>query len=170
MNNDKVCDSEHHNKLFEAFLPYLKDMHDVLLNPPQVKFCIETDNWKRYYAYICFFYNFQHSPIRTTVGFLEVPLGNARLQIARFICILLEDNYRTVFSDKLAELGIIDTLVDLFFKYTWNNFLHGYVEKTIANILLCNNGDVTKLQKRLFTDARIIQRMLEGWNNNISQQ
>uniref|UniRef100_A0A6M2DRT2 Putative sap family cell cycle dependent phosphatase-associated protein n=1 Tax=Xenopsylla cheopis TaxID=163159 RepID=A0A6M2DRT2_XENCH len=146
MNNDKVCDSEHHNKLFEAFLPYLKDMHDVLLNPPQ------------------------HSPIRTTVGFLEVPLGNARLQIARFICILLEDNYRTVFSDKLAELGIIDTLVDLFFKYTWNNFLHGYVEKTIANILLCNNGDVTKLQKRLFTDARIIQRMLEGWNNNISQQ
>lgn len=74
------------------------------------------------------------------------------------------------FCDKLAELGVMETLIDLFFKYSWNNFLHGYVEKSIASILLQNNSELTNLQKRLFVEGKIIQRMLEEWNNNNDQQ
>ncbi|EMP29204.1 Serine/threonine-protein phosphatase 6 regulatory subunit 2 [Chelonia mydas] len=72
--------------------------------------------------------------ILTTIGVLEEPLGNARLHGARLIAALLHTNTPSI-NYELCRLNTMDLLLDLFFKYTWNNFLHFQVELCIAAIL-----------------------------------
>ncbi|KAM9171307.1 serine/threonine-protein phosphatase 6 regulatory subunit 2 [Pangshura tecta] len=90
--------------------PRLKDFHQLLLNPPK------------------------KMSILTTIGVLEEPLGNARLHGARLIAALLHTNTPSI-NYELCRLNTMDLLLDLFFKYTWNNFLHFQVELCIAAIL-----------------------------------
>ncbi|XP_064224344.1 serine/threonine-protein phosphatase 6 regulatory subunit 2 isoform X7 [Aotus nancymaae] len=90
--------------------PRLKDFHQLLLNPPKKK------------------------AILTTIGVLEEPLGNARLHGARLMAALLHTNTPSI-NQELCRLNTMDLLLDLFFKYTWNNFLHFQVELCIAAIL-----------------------------------
>ncbi|XP_063099758.1 serine/threonine-protein phosphatase 6 regulatory subunit 2 isoform X4 [Cavia porcellus] len=90
--------------------PRLKDFHQLLLNPPKKK------------------------AILTTIGVLEEPLGNARLHGARLMAALLYTNTPSI-NQELCRLNTMDLLLDLFFKYTWNNFLHFQVELCIAAIL-----------------------------------
>lgn len=109
----------------------------------------------------------------TSLGVLEVPLGNCRLHVARLMASLLQTtntSYYTCFDDtiynntvtlELCRLQTINLLLvstlthtmswfvyifylltclccvlqDLFFKYTWNNFLHFQVELCVAAIL-----------------------------------
>ncbi|XP_031208622.1 serine/threonine-protein phosphatase 6 regulatory subunit 2 isoform X4 [Mastomys coucha] len=117
--------------------PWLKNFHQLLLNPPKKK------------------------AILTTIGVLEEPLGNARLHGARLMAALLHTNTpsinqelcrlntmdlllakkgnnsvrRVIDPDCHGELDCFSTMEDLFFKYTWNNFLHFQVELCIAAIL-----------------------------------
>lgn len=101
--------------------------------------------------------------MRTTVGTLDPPLGNTRLQVARLISALVATNNPAV-NQELANLGTLEVLLvrmiviisvctslkgnylifskcgctvfqDLFFKYQWNNFLHTQVEQCIAAAL-----------------------------------
>ncbi|XP_041110494.1 serine/threonine-protein phosphatase 6 regulatory subunit 2-like isoform X2 [Polyodon spathula] len=90
--------------------PHLKDFQQLLLNPPK------------------------KSAILTTIGVLEEPLGNARLHVSRLIASLLQTSTASI-NQELCRLGTMDLLLDLFFKYTWNNFLHFQVELCIAAIL-----------------------------------
>ncbi|XP_047403939.1 serine/threonine-protein phosphatase 6 regulatory subunit 2 isoform X2 [Sciurus carolinensis] len=90
--------------------PRLKDFHQLLLNPPKKK------------------------AILTTIGILEEPLGSARLHGARLVAALLHTNTPSI-NQELCRLSTMDLLLDLFFKYTWNNFLHFQVELCIAAIL-----------------------------------
>ncbi|XP_023558236.1 serine/threonine-protein phosphatase 6 regulatory subunit 2 isoform X3 [Octodon degus] len=90
--------------------PRLKDFHQLLLNPPKKK------------------------AILTTIGVLEEPLGNARLHGARLMAALLSTSTPSI-NQELCRLNTMDLLLDLFFKYTWNNFLHFQVELCIAAIL-----------------------------------
>ncbi|KAJ6651398.1 hypothetical protein lerEdw1_020971 [Lerista edwardsae] len=117
--------------------PRLTDFHHLLLNPPKA------------------------ASIRTTIGVLEEPLGNARLHGACLIAALLHTNTLSV-NQELCRLNTMDLLLknpcgekregegtcqersitpsflsfqDLFFKYTWNNFLHFQVELCIAAIM-----------------------------------
>ncbi|XP_067325532.1 serine/threonine-protein phosphatase 6 regulatory subunit 2 isoform X1 [Anolis sagrei] len=90
--------------------PRLSDFHDLLLHPPKA------------------------APILTTIGVLEEPLGNARLHGARLVAALLHTNTPSI-NQELCRLNTMDLLLDLFFKYTWNNFLHFQVELCIAAIL-----------------------------------
>jgi len=50
-----------------------------------------------------------YSPMRTTFGLLDPPLGNARLQVAHLVASLLARNSHTV-NAELASLGTIQTL------------------------------------------------------------
>uniref|UniRef100_U3KA31 Protein phosphatase 6 regulatory subunit 2 n=1 Tax=Ficedula albicollis TaxID=59894 RepID=U3KA31_FICAL len=75
-----------------------------------------------------------HTAILTTLGVLEEPLGNARLHGARLVAALLHTNTPGI-NRELCRLGTMELLLDLFFKYTWNNFLHFQVELSIAAIL-----------------------------------
>ncbi|NWU70809.1 PP6R2 phosphatase, partial [Pterocles burchelli] len=98
------------SSILHGIEPRLKDFHQLLLNPPK------------------------KSAILTTIGVLEEPLGNARLHGSRLIAALLHTNTPSI-NQELCRLSTMDLLLDLFFKYTWNNFLHFQVELSIAAIL-----------------------------------
>ncbi|XP_021564087.1 serine/threonine-protein phosphatase 6 regulatory subunit 2 [Carlito syrichta] len=96
--------------ILHGITPRLKDFHQLLLSPPKKE------------------------AILTTIGVLEEPLGNARLHGARLMAALLHTNTPSI-NQELCRLNTMDLLLDLFFKYTWNNFLHFQVELCIAAIL-----------------------------------
>ncbi|XP_012504249.1 PREDICTED: serine/threonine-protein phosphatase 6 regulatory subunit 2 isoform X4 [Propithecus coquereli] len=98
------------SSVLQGIEPRLKDFHQLLLNPPKKE------------------------AILTTIGVLEEPLGNARLHGARLMAALLHTNTPSI-NQELCRLNTMDLLLDLFFKYTWNNFLHFQVELCIAAIL-----------------------------------
>uniref|UniRef100_A0A6Q2WQ94 Protein phosphatase 6, regulatory subunit 2a n=1 Tax=Esox lucius TaxID=8010 RepID=A0A6Q2WQ94_ESOLU len=61
---------------------------------------------------------------------------------------------------------------DLFFKYSWNNFLHFQVELCVASILnhSASNTEETSLHNtlvaHLFQKCRLVQRILDAWEEN----
>ncbi|XP_037551734.1 serine/threonine-protein phosphatase 6 regulatory subunit 2 [Nematolebias whitei] len=98
------------SSILNAIEPHLKDFQQLLLDPPK------------------------KSAILTTVGVLEQPLGNARLHVARLVASLLQTSVPNI-CQELCNLATMDLLLDLFFKYSWNNFLHFQVEQCVAAIL-----------------------------------
>uniref|UniRef100_A0A674EBA3 Protein phosphatase 6, regulatory subunit 2a n=1 Tax=Salmo trutta TaxID=8032 RepID=A0A674EBA3_SALTR len=135
------------SSILHAIEPHLKDFQQLLLNPPK------------------------KSAILTTVGLLEEPLGNARLHVARLVAALLQTSAPSV-CQELCKLTTMDQLLDLFFKYSWNNFLHFQVE-------LCEAGEPAKssdpveettlhntLVAHLFQKCRLVQRILDAWEEN----
>ncbi|XP_075885027.1 serine/threonine-protein phosphatase 6 regulatory subunit 2 isoform X4 [Nelusetta ayraudi] len=96
-----------------AIQPHLTHFHQLLLEPPK------------------------RSPMLTSLGVLEEPLGNTRLHVARLVASLLytSSSSHAVVAQELCRLNTMDLLLDLFFKYTWNNFLHLQVELCVAAIL-----------------------------------
>ncbi|KAM6986325.1 serine/threonine-protein phosphatase 6 regulatory subunit 2a isoform 2-T2 [Aplochiton taeniatus] len=98
------------SSILHAIEPHLKDFQQLLLDPPK------------------------KSAILTTVGLLEEPLGNARLHVARLVAALLQTSAPSI-CQELCSLTTMDLLLDLFFKYSWNNFLHFQVELCVASIL-----------------------------------
>ncbi|XP_034721250.1 serine/threonine-protein phosphatase 6 regulatory subunit 2a [Etheostoma cragini] len=98
------------SSILNAIEPHIKDFQQLLLDPPK------------------------KSAILTTVGVLEQPLGNARLHVARLVAALLQTSALGI-CQELCNLSTMDLLLDLFFKYSWNNFLHFQVELCVAAIL-----------------------------------
>ncbi|KAJ7329411.1 hypothetical protein JRQ81_015585 [Phrynocephalus forsythii] len=98
------------SSILHGIEPRLCDFHQLLLHPTKT------------------------ASILTTIGVLEEPLGNARLHGARLVAALLHANTPRI-NQELCRLNTMDVLLDLFFKYTWNNFLHFQVELCIAAIL-----------------------------------
>lgn len=157
--------------ILRAIEPHLKDFQQLLLNPPK------------------------KSAILTTVGVLEQPLGNARLHVARLVASLLQTSDQSI-CQELCRLNTMDLLLDLFFKFTWNNFLHFQVEMCVASIL--NHSTQVSLQApglqnhqekpesedpsvapdpshtlihdalvaNLFQQCRLVQRILDAWEEN----
>uniref|UniRef100_A0A8C6TPR0 Protein phosphatase 6, regulatory subunit 2a n=1 Tax=Neogobius melanostomus TaxID=47308 RepID=A0A8C6TPR0_9GOBI len=149
------------SSILNAIEPHLKDFHQILLDPPQ------------------------KSAILTTVGVLEQPLGNARLHVARLVASLLQTNCPSV-CQELSRLNTIDILLDLFFTYTWNNFLHFQVELCVSAILSqpsspeeranhqTNPGvqgvppspEPSEQAPELFQRCLLVQRILDAWEEN----
>uniref|UniRef100_A0A3Q1CJQ4 Protein phosphatase 6, regulatory subunit 2a n=2 Tax=Amphiprion ocellaris TaxID=80972 RepID=A0A3Q1CJQ4_AMPOC len=167
------------SSILNAIEPHLKDFQQLLLDPPK------------------------KSAILTTVGVLEQPLGNARLHVARLVAALLQTSAPTI-CQELCNLATIDLLLDLFFKYSWNNFLHFQVELCVAAILnhpsseerpspglqnhdgkpaASNSGGQVEgvetgrtsdpqtsihnaLVAHLFQKCRLVQRILDAWEEN----
>uniref|UniRef100_A0A8C8G3Q8 Protein phosphatase 6, regulatory subunit 2a n=1 Tax=Oncorhynchus tshawytscha TaxID=74940 RepID=A0A8C8G3Q8_ONCTS len=156
------------SSILHAIEPHLKDFQQLLLNPPK------------------------KSAILTTVGLLEEPLGNARLHVARLVAALLQTSAPSV-CQELCKLTTMDQLLDLFFKYSWNNFLHFQVELCVASILnhsVPEERPIPGLQNheeekppagpenqgeavgeagepaKLFQKCRLVQRILDAWEEN----
>ncbi|XP_006876472.1 PREDICTED: serine/threonine-protein phosphatase 6 regulatory subunit 2 [Chrysochloris asiatica] len=139
--------------VLQGLEPRLRDFHCLLLSPPK------------------------KSAILTTIGVLEEPLGNARLHGARLVAALLHTNTPSV-NQELCRLNTMDLLLDLFFKYAWNNFLHFQVELCIAAILSHaareegaepaprNETPEDTLVTHLFQKCCLVQRILEAWEAN----
>ncbi|KAA0715199.1 Serine/threonine-protein phosphatase 6 regulatory subunit 2 SAPS domain family member 2 [Triplophysa tibetana] len=170
------------NSILMGIQPHLKLFHHLLLNPP--KKCV----------------------ILTTMGVLEEPFGNARLHAVRLMAALLYTRAPRIHQE-LCRLNMINLLMDLFFKFSWNNFLHVQVEHCVSAILnqttpngnLQNCPDQThqdqpestrldpiethtdtsdgcdmfthsELIKHLIKDCRLVQRILDAWEENDKTQ
>ncbi|XP_049763166.1 serine/threonine-protein phosphatase 6 regulatory subunit 3 isoform X1 [Schistocerca cancellata] len=155
--DDTLCsDSERTSKVIlsttNTIIPRLKDFHNLLLDPP-------------------------HKPsIKTTAGVLDPPVGITRLQVAKLLAAMVGTNNVAV-NKEITELGTVEVLLDLFFKYTWNNFLHTQVEKCIAfalnSELTCTNSDDSQtyvLLSHVFIQCKLLQRILDAWEDNDTKQ
>uniref|UniRef100_A0A8C4IG04 Protein phosphatase 6, regulatory subunit 2b n=1 Tax=Dicentrarchus labrax TaxID=13489 RepID=A0A8C4IG04_DICLA len=130
-----------------AVQPHLIHFHQLLLEPPK------------------------RNPMLTTLGVLEEPLGNTRLHVARLVASLLYTSSAShaVVAQELCRLNTMDLLLDLFFKYTWNNFLHLQVELCVAAILrpfTPENSAHNLMVTHLFQHCHLVQRILEAWEEN----
>uniref|UniRef100_A0A4W6DCS5 Protein phosphatase 6 regulatory subunit 2 n=1 Tax=Lates calcarifer TaxID=8187 RepID=A0A4W6DCS5_LATCA len=152
-----------------AIEPHLRHFHQLLLEPPK------------------------RNPMLTTLGVLDEPLGNTRLHVARLVASLLYTSSAShaVVAQELCRLNTMDLLLDLFFKYTWNNFLHLQVELCVAAILRpCahemrlqpeqtltetptsepsitpENSAHNLMVTHLFQHCHLVQRILEAWEEN----
>lgn len=75
--------------------------------------------------------------MKTSIGALDPPLGNTRLQVTRLLACLLGLNNAEVLRE-IIRLEMIEVLLDLFFKYVWNNFLHAQVQQCIFAALVAH--------------------------------
>ncbi|XP_011329157.1 serine/threonine-protein phosphatase 6 regulatory subunit 3 isoform X2 [Ooceraea biroi] len=144
-NGEEVADNEQRIKISNAALPYLEHLHKLLLDPP-------------------------YKPaVKTTVGLLECPLGNTRLHVAKLINGLLWTENMKI-HESLANLGTFQILLDLFFKYTWNNFLHTQVQQCLALAINSGHRDNDIIYNNIFIKCKLIERIVEAWDKNDSKQ
>ncbi|KAJ4916901.1 SIT4 phosphatase-associated family protein [Raphanus sativus] len=99
----------------------------------------------------------------TTYGKLQPPLGKHRLKIVEFISVLL-----TVASEaaekEVIRLGVVKRVLDLFFEYPYNNFLHHHVENVILSCLESKNS---QLLDHLLSECNLVGSILEAEKNSI---
>lgn len=138
--------------LVEAVIPYLPQLHELLENPGS------------------------SSPVELTIGVLDPPFGNARLQIVRLITALLVTNIQDVYT-KLAELNTLQVLIDLFFHYDLNNFLHFQVQQVVKTILSSpvalagsDSEDNISIFQSLFQGCRLLQRIVQASEEDATVQ
>ncbi|ESO89290.1 hypothetical protein LOTGIDRAFT_106669 [Lottia gigantea] len=136
------------NSVLTAITPRLKDFHNLLLDPPKQRF----------------------SAMPTSAGHLDPPLGNTRLQIAKLITALISTNTHLV-NIELTNLNTVHVLLDLYFKYIWNNFLHTQVEQCLSTILTNVPIDIDgnrqhPLLAQLFSGCKLIERLINEWEDN----
>jgi hypothetical protein len=152
--NDEAIDIEHKERVVksttESILGRLKDFHDLLLNPPK------------------------KPSMNTTVGTLEVPLGNTRLQVTKLFAAAIASNNLKLLQE-VVSLGTFTVLLDLFFRYPWNNFLHTQVENCLISALKTHTSDESDensnaLSRHLLVNCNVIERILKAWKDNDEQQ
>ncbi|XP_059810203.1 serine/threonine-protein phosphatase 6 regulatory subunit 3-like isoform X2 [Hypanus sabinus] len=138
----------------------LRDFHQLLLDPPK------------------------KTKMVTTWGTLDPPLGNTRVHVVKLVTSILQVNNSTV-NQELMELNTLDVLLDLYFKYVWNNFLHLQVELCISTALgnppaedstETNVGNHTEdnsetnqdnpLIRHLFQKCQLMHRVVSAWEEN----
>ncbi|KAG6915049.1 hypothetical protein DXG01_013715 [Tephrocybe rancida] len=71
-------------------------------------------------------------------------------------------------KQRFLEVGILSTLLDLFFEFPWNNFLHSAVYDVVHQILNApvDSGFNRELAISLFRDARLMDRIVDGQKRN----
>ena len=71
-------------------------------------------------------------------GRLEHKLGLARLTLVEFLCALLKRQNSEV-TAQFVELDLLEKMLGLFFRFKWNNMLHGFVAATCREALESQN-------------------------------
>lgn len=94
--------------------------------------------------------------LETTYGKLQPPLGKHRLKIVEFISILLSVGSEAA-EKELIQLGAIRRILDLFFEYPFNNFLHHHVENIVVS---CLESKKTALVEHLLSDCKLVGKLV----------
>ncbi|CAA0823755.1 SIT4 phosphatase-associated family protein [Striga hermonthica] len=97
----------------------------------------------------------------TTYGKLQPPLGKHRLKIIEFISVLVAVSSE-VAEKELIRLGAVKRILELFFEYPFNNFLHDHVERIVTTCLDSKNP---KFVDHLLHECNLIGRILEAERN-----
>ncbi|KAL1560505.1 serine/threonine-protein phosphatase 6 regulatory subunit 1-like [Salvia divinorum] len=96
-----------------------------------------------------------------TYGKLQPPLGKRRLKIIEFISVLVSVS-NEVAEKELIRLGAVKRILELFFKYPYNNFLHHHVEVIVLSCLESKNPQFVE---HLLHDCDLVGRILEAEKN-----
>jgi serine/threonine-protein phosphatase 6 regulatory subunit 3 len=96
--------------------------------------------------------NTQGASITNQHGASVVPLGAGRLKLIELLTIAIKSNNRAL-QAKLAQCEFMETLLELFLRFEWNNMLHNQVEKIIMLVL---DGDCDEMKASLFESANIL--------------
>ncbi|XP_027628391.1 serine/threonine-protein phosphatase 6 regulatory subunit 1 isoform X1 [Tupaia chinensis] len=132
-----------------ALRPRLSRFHELLLEPPELE------------------------PLQMTWGSLAPPLGNTRLHVVKLLASALSANDAALTQELLA-LDVPNTMLDLFFHYVFNNFLHTQVEACVSAMLSSGpppdgSSDVpapSPAVKHLLQRCRLVERILTSWEEN----
>ncbi|XP_074028279.1 phosphatase 6 regulatory subunit 1-like protein fmt isoform X2 [Leptinotarsa decemlineata] len=153
-NMDDEAEIEQKQKIIfnttQAIKHRIKDLHNILVHPPKL------------------------SPIQTTAGTLNPPLGYARIQIVKLFATLIPSDKEEILNE-LELAGTFPVLLELFFKYQWNNILHSQVEACFVSALKTLASDDSDdssnaLIKHLFVDCKLIETILSAWKENDEHQ
>ncbi|KAL5977133.1 hypothetical protein ACLOJK_021475 [Asimina triloba] len=98
----------------------------------------------------------------TTYGKLQPPLGKHRLKIVEFISVLLTAGSEAA-EKELIRLGAIQHILDLFFEYPYNNFLHHHVESIVIS---CLESKKDALIDHILQDCHLVKRILGAEKNS----
>ncbi|XVF86141.1 hypothetical protein PTKIN_Ptkin18bG0016500 [Pterospermum kingtungense] len=101
------------------------------------------------------------STLLTTYGKLQPPLGKHRLKIVEFISVLLTVGSEAA-EKELIRLGAVQRILNLFFEYPYNNFLHHHVENIILSCLECKN---VSLVEHLLRECNLLGKILQAEKN-----
>ncbi|KAK1369045.1 Serine/threonine-protein phosphatase 6 regulatory subunit 2 [Heracleum sosnowskyi] len=104
----------------------------------------------------------EENVLETTYGKLRPPLGKHRLKIIEFISVLVTVSSEAA-EKELIRLGAIYRILELFFEYPYNNFLHHHVEQII---LSCLESKKAPLIKHLLHDCNLVGKILEAEKNS----
>ncbi|XP_010615229.1 serine/threonine-protein phosphatase 6 regulatory subunit 1 isoform X1 [Fukomys damarensis] len=132
-----------------ALRPRLGHFHQLLLEPLQLE------------------------PLQMTWGSLAPPLGNTRLHVVKLLASALSANDAAL-TQELLVLDVPNTMLDLFFHYVFNNFLHTQVEVCVSAMLSLgpppSSGSETlglnPVLKHLLQHCRLVERILTSWEEN----
>ncbi|XP_052179613.1 LOW QUALITY PROTEIN: uncharacterized protein LOC127792962 [Diospyros lotus] len=97
----------------------------------------------------------------TPYGRLQPPLGKHRLKIIEFLSVLVTASCKTI-EKELIRLGAIKRILDLFFEYPYNNFLHHYVEHIAVSCLESKNASFVE---HILHDCSLVTKILEAERN-----
>ncbi|XP_067408186.1 serine/threonine-protein phosphatase 6 regulatory subunit 1 isoform X2 [Emydura macquarii macquarii] len=139
-----------------ALRRHLRDFHQLLLDPPK------------------------RPALQMTWGLLDPPLGNTRLQVVRLLASALGAGDAGLQAELLG-LDALNTMLDLYFKYSYNNFLHAQLEACLSTVLQAaappqaGTGDSqpppdSPVVKHLLQECRLVQRILSAWEENEETQ
>eukprot|EP00742_Colponemidia_sp_Colp-10_P009192 GILJ01010004.1.p1 GENE.GILJ01010004.1~~GILJ01010004.1.p1 ORF type:complete len:717 (-),score=156.09 GILJ01010004.1:415-2565(-) len=93
---------------------------------------------------------------------MNQPLGSTRLQVLEFLALLLKANNGTLHQE-IARLNLLQTSIDLFFQFEWNDFVHNLVASMISSTLEC---DSDALKTSLLKQSNLIERLVNAVNVN----
>lgn len=151
-SSDSACSEGKTNIVARTVAKRLPDLHNILLHPPK------------------------KGVLLTAYGQEVERLGSTRLQVVTLVAALVVSNDPIV-HNALYELNTVEHLLDLFFKFMLNNFLHTQVEQCLTAILTkapvptSPQGAVDHLVlTQLFTQCHIIERILAAFENNGESQ
>ncbi|PSS04939.1 Serine/threonine-protein phosphatase 6 regulatory subunit like [Actinidia chinensis var. chinensis] len=103
----------------------------------------------------------EENVLLTTYGKLQPPLGKHRLKIIEFISVLVTVSSEAI-EKELNRLGALKRILDLFFEYPYNNFLHHHVEQIIMSCLESKNSSFIE---HLLRDCNLVGKILEAEKN-----
>lgn len=99
--------------------------------------------------------------IKNTLKEDVVPLGEAKLKIIELIAVSLKQDNEKIFKP-LAECGILNEIVKLFFEYPWHSMLHTAVDSIFQSAFLYQN---TVLIESLIVNSGFVEKMIESVKN-----
>ncbi|KAI3697608.1 hypothetical protein L6452_30702 [Arctium lappa] len=98
----------------------------------------------------------------TTYGKLQPPLGKHRLKIVEFISVLMTVGSEAA-EKELIRLGVLRRILELFFEYPYNNFIHHDAEQIVVSCLESKN---VSLVEHILEDCNLVRRIIDAERNS----